>query len=301
MASGSAASARDLIDTDEKRFPEDLVRQWKQGAVEYALKDILTLPAGTYRRPAVTIELDEDDRSFLQSLALPADDAVVDVVVERMRSAALRDIDALRRMKEWPAHAIPLGLTLSAGESRLPVSVEGMANAANLGEFINLVSGPGTGKTTTLVQLADAILASGAMVALLIPLGEWSDRKEDFFTVLAQRGAFGAFRRHHFVHLAYHGRLVLLLDGWNELDPAARIAALRRLGALRREYPLLAVVVGTRRNLVEIPGPVVEISPLSESQQHELAFALRGVDGVALLDQAWRQPGVRELVSIPLT
>jgi hypothetical protein len=58
----------DLIDTDEKRFPEDLVRQWKQGAVEYALKDILTLPAGTYRRPAVTIELDEDDRSFLQSL-----------------------------------------------------------------------------------------------------------------------------------------------------------------------------------------------------------------------------------------
>jgi hypothetical protein len=288
----------DLIDTDEKRFPEDLIRQWKQGAVERALKDIVTLPAGAYRRPAVTIELDDDDRSFLQALALPDDD--VDVIVERMRAAALRDIDAFRRMKEWPAHAIPLGLTLNAGETRLPVSVEGMANAANLGEFINLVSGPGTGKTTTLVQLTDAILAAGAMVALLIPLGEWSDRREDFFTSLTQRGAFGAFRRQHFVHLAYHGRLVLLLDGWNELDPAARVAALRRLNALRREYPLLAVVVGTRRNLVEIPGPVVEISPLSESQQHGLAFALRGAEGVALLDQAWRQPGVRELVSIPL-
>jgi hypothetical protein len=41
------------------------------------------------------------------------------------------------------------------------------------------------------------------------------------------------------MQLAYHGRLALLLDGWNELDPASRVRAARDLKALRRDYPLL--------------------------------------------------------------
>jgi len=45
---------------------------------------------------------------------------------------------------------------------------------------------------------------------------------------------------------------------------------------------------------------VVEVEPLSEGQQLELARALRGQEGEALVDQAWRTPGVRDLVTIPL-
>jgi hypothetical protein len=44
------------------------------------------------------------------------------------------------------------------------------------------------------------------------------------------------------------GRLVLLLDGWNELDPSSQARAVRDLKALRRDYPVLNVVVGTRRH-----------------------------------------------------
>ena len=40
--------------------------------------------------------------------------------------------------------------------------------------------------------------------------------------------------------------------------------------------------------------------PLSEDQQRELALALRGQEGEALVEQAWRTPGVRELIGIPL-
>ena len=103
-----------------------------------------------------------------------------------------------------------------------------------------------------------------------------------------------------FMQLAYHGRLILLLDGLNELDPASRLRAMRDLKALRRDYPLLGIVVGTRRHVLPISGPVVEIQALSEDQQLELAQALRGKDGEALVDQAWRTPGVRELIAIPL-
>jgi hypothetical protein len=102
------------------------------------------------------------------------------------------------------------------------------------------------------------------------------------------------------MQMAYCGRLTLLLDGWNELDPQSHIRALRDLRALRGEYPQLGIVIGTRRDPRPLSGPLVEIEALSEDQQLELARALRGMEGEALVDQAWRTPGVRELVAIPL-
>ena len=49
-----------------------------------------------------------------------------------------------------------------------------------------------------------------------------------------------------------------------------------------------------------ISGPQVEIDTLTERQQMEIARALRGPQGEAILDHAWRTPGVRDLVAIPL-
>ena len=59
-------------------------------------------------------------------------------------------------------------------------------------------------------------------------------------------------------------------------------------------------MIGTRRHLLPISGAVVEIEALSDDQQLEMARAIRGKDGEALVDQAWRTPGVRELIAIPL-
>ena len=265
-----------------------------------SLRDIATAAPGAYQRPVFVVELDDEDRAFLLSLELPQEDQP-DAVLARMLPAARRDIATFRNTKEWPAHAIALSLTLwGSGDSAHAVKIEGLANGLDAAETLNLVAPPGTGKTTTLVQLAKTLIEAGEMVPGLVPLGEWSDRREDFFTFLTRRNAFGTFRAQHFMQLAYHGRFALLLDGWNELDPAARVAATRLLKALKRDYPLLGIVVGTRRHLLPISGAVVEVDPLSESQQLELAGALRGQEGEALVDQAWRTPGVRDLVTIPL-
>jgi hypothetical protein len=287
-----------LIDTDEARFTVDLLRKWKQDAEARALRDIATAAPGTYRRPVLVVELDEEDRAFLLSLALPQEDQL-DAVLTRMLPAARRDIATFRNTKEWPSNAMALSLTLR-GSGAHAVTIEGLANGLDAAETLKLVAPPGTGKTTTLVQLAETLVEAGEMVPGFVPLGEWSDRREDFFTFLIRRNAFGTFRAQHFTQLAYHGRFALLLDGWNELDPAARVAATRLLKALRRDYPLLGIVVGTRRHLLPISGAVFEVDPLSENQQLELARALRGQEGEALVDQAWRTPGVRDLMTIPL-
>jgi hypothetical protein len=288
-----------LIDKDDLRYTVEVLRKWKQDALTRALRDITTRMPGAYPAGAVAVEFDDDDRAFLGSLALPAEDDV-ETVVARMREAAARDIAAFRAVSEWPAHAIALNLTLRTGDGRYSISLAGMADGVNVAEVLNLVSPPGTGKTTTMVQLAGAIYEGGHAVPALVPLGEWSDRPEDFFAFLLRRNAFRTFRPQHFMQVAYCGRLTLLLDGWNELDPGSRIRALRDLRALRRDYPLLGIVIGTRRDLRPLSGPVVEIEALSEDQQLELARALRARDGEALVDQAWRTAGVRELVAIPL-
>jgi hypothetical protein len=160
-----------LIDTDEVRFTVEVLRKWKKDAEDRALRDIATAAPGTYRRPVVVVELDDADRASLQSLALPSEDDV-DAVLARMRPAAERDIEAFRNTKEWPAHTIALSLTLrGSDDSRHAITIEGLANGLDAAEVLNLVSPPGTGKTTTLVQLAGALLQEGQTVAVLVPLG----------------------------------------------------------------------------------------------------------------------------------
>ncbi len=102
--------------------------------------------------------------------------------------------------------------------------------------------------------------------------------------------------------LAVHGRLLLLLDGWNELDSPARIRLLHEIEALERDYPLISLVISTRQQSHDSPlaGPVVELGPLTRAQQLEIAAARRGADGATLLDQARRTPGIWDLISTPL-
>ena len=103
------------------------------------------------------------------------------------------------------------------------------------------------------------------------------------------------------MQLAYHGKIILILDGWNELTPDARRRATSDLGELSRDYPQLGMVISTRRQAVPVDGPVIEIEGLSWEQQKELTVAARGEDGgLLLLENARRTPGVRELVGIPL-
>jgi hypothetical protein len=85
-------------------------------------------------------------------------------------------------------------------------------------------------------------------------------------------------------------RLVLAVDGWNELDSNSRRRAAAEIRELQRNFPQLGVIIATRRQALDVPirAQAVEIDILREDQQLEIARALRGVDGEVLLDHAWR-------------
>jgi hypothetical protein len=255
-----------LIDSDTVQFSAEVLREWKQKAIDRAFKAIATSGPEEPGVPPIIVQLDEADREFIWSLALPSEDTI-ETVTARMIEAAANDVATFREAPEWPAHAIALNLTLrNKGRDQQPVTLDGIAKGIGVADGLSLVSPPGTGKSTTLIQLSEHLLAMGHHIPLVVPLGEWSDRNEDFFDSVNRRNAFGAFRRQHFMQLAYHGRLVLMLDGWNELDPVSRTRAIRDLRALRRDYPNLGVVVGTRRHALPIDGEIIEIERLSGDQ-----------------------------------
>jgi hypothetical protein len=283
------------VDSDEPYFTVELLRQWKNKA-ERAAFDSLT--RGVARLPTVLDEL-EFEEGLLRRLGLL--EADIEDLGTRIQTAAKIDIAAAKRAPGWPSHVIGLGLKSSTSESEI-LDIPSCARGIEATGGLVVVAPPGTGKTTTAVLLAETILNSSSRTAVFVSLNEWSTGSVSMLQSLSHRAAFRGFREEDFMFLAMHGRLALVLDGWNELDGASRKPAILELKKMQREFPLLVLAVTTRRQALDVPvlGPVIEIEPLSEGQQLELARSVGPSKGEALLDHARRISGLRELVAIPL-
>jgi hypothetical protein len=289
-----------LVDSDDKHFTVEMLRTWKRDAERRAFQ-ALVAPAAQQELRVEPERLDAAVQRLIDRLGLAPEESV-DAVAARLARAAASDLAVFKRVSGWPAHAVPLNLRMTDGGNERAFSVSGLAGALDAFNEITVIAPSGTGKTTTLIQVSDAILEEGRSVALFLPFGEWASATDALLQSVLRRQAFDGVQERHLMLLAQHGRLILLLDGWNELDLEARRRATAEIKRLRRDLPRLGIVISTRRQALDVPitGPVVQIDLLTEGQQKEIARALRGDQGENLLDQALRTPGVRGLVSIPL-
>ncbi len=272
-----------LVDSDEGRFTVEELLSWKRTAERRSFLEVVSSepsPVG----------------------ALLADDEDVQTVADLLLDYSKSDTLAFQHMPGWPSHAIALNLKMVDEKSTQVFTSSGLASAIEVFDEVAVIALPGTGKTTTLLQLAESILGNASSVAVFVPLSEWSTRSDTFFQSLVRRAAFRDAREHQFELLAEHGRLVLILDGWNELDDVSKRRVRNDLKSLRRDFPDIRLVVSSRHKDFDIPidGPVVEVDVLTEEQQLEIAKALRSSEGESLMDHAWRTPGLRDLVAIPL-
>lgn len=288
-----------IVDSDATHFTVEKLHEWKKVAEQRSFLEIVTLTPGA-GTVADVLEGEVSDE-FIRKLGLSAGESL-DSVTVRVLGAAKADIEAFKRMASWPSHAVELHLRMIDGSSARPFAVSALATATRTFNEIVVVAPPGTGKTTTLLQMAEAALSSGDLAALFVPLGEWSSQAVSLFQSILGRNSFIGIKQEFLTLLAHAGRMVLIMDGWNELDASSRKRASAEIKALQREFPGLSIIISTRRQALDVPvsGPVVEIDMLDEDQQLEIARALRSSDGAAILDHAWRTPGVRELVAIPL-
>jgi hypothetical protein len=265
------------VDSNDPEFTVERLRGWKKRAEEESWRRVL-------RNEAAPGPL------------VPADGQSAD----RLRAAAEADLAVFRRTAKWPSTSVALTLEVEGfGE---PATTAALARAVTSLDDLILVAAPGMGKTTTLFQIAEGVLASSSGTPVVVPLGDWATEGLTLLDSILKRPAFRGISEDDFRAVAAKPGVVLLLDGWNELDAEARARARVQVAALKAQLPELGLDVSTRRQVLDVPfvGTRVDLLPLSQEQQMRIATAMRGDAGARIVDQAWRTAGVRELVTIPL-
>ena len=284
-----------LVDADPSKFTVELLTGWKSTSQERAFRELVT--------PDVSIMGEEAAR--VESI-VAADNKVVanssfQSVFEKVNAAASADLAGHKRAPMWSEGSIELTLRSYDDQTAPPFQIGKLPAGLDVADEVTIVAPPGTGKTTTVLQLATHVLAGNTTVPLYFKLGDWSAGSLGLLASIHERGAFKGVHPDELVTLARRGRLLLLLDGWNELDPPSRKRLRVELDQIRRDWPFVRIVATTRRQALDLPmtGPRIAIEPLSEDQQMALAKAQFG-DGEKIVDSAWRTPGVRELIATPL-
>ena len=119
------------------------------------------------------------------------------------------------------------------------------------------------------------MLAGKSIVPLYFRLSDVSNGNVGLLATLRQRSAFQNIEHDDLVALAERGRLLLVLDGWNEIDAAFRKQIRLDLDRIRRDWPHMRIVATTRRQVLDVPtgGPRIAIELLSEDQQMDIARA----------------------------
>ena len=267
------------VDSDERKFTVELLHKWKGQAQRDSW---LRVQYNDTRDGGIAPSVGEDE------------------LRARLRAAAVEDLANFRRSHTWPPNAIPRTLRVEDIHER--ISTLSLAQSITTLDDLIVIAEPGMGKTTTVFQLAEAALENGHAVLIVMPLGDWSARRVSLLEAILKRASFQEISEGEFRTIAERPGVLLLLDGWNELDSTSRNRAAAELRELERELPKVSLLIATRMQALGVPinGTRVDLEPLSDAEQIELAHRSCGSAGERLLEEAWCTPGMRGILGIPL-
>ncbi len=154
------------------------------------------------------------------------------------------------------------------------------------GQRIILEAPAGSGKTTTLVQLAQHVLAAGGL-ALLVDLPDWVRSGGSVLSYVAGRPQFASRDVDAIMLSKLRGPQppIFLLNGWNEVPVAGAEAADAALRELDRSFPAAIVIVATRmhRLVPQLRGSFrLELNPLGRPQRDEYLHLVLGASAHGL-------------------
>jgi hypothetical protein len=265
------------IDSDDPAFSEEVLHGWKRKHAEDMWRSIVEkVPFGPTMPPTVG------------------------EIGARLQKAAAADLEVFKRSSKWPQTNVSLMLEVKGQPE--PVLASVLGQTLGMLDDLVIVAPPGTGKTSALFQLAEASVSATSGTPLVVSLSDWSTGGLTLIDAILRRPAFSGFTEANLRAVAEQPGVVFMFDSWNELGSDARRRARTEIQNLRAELPATTFLATTRPEISDVPfdGQLLTVLELNEQQQMDIAREIKGDQGIRLVDEAWRTPGVRELVTTPL-
>lgn len=171
---------------------------------------------------------------------------------------------------------------------------------------------PGSGKTTTLISLANELISAAEQdaeqpIPVIFNLVSWAEKREQVSSWLVEE-LTAKYQIPHTVGEQWlaDDALVLLLDGLDEVPPSYRGACVTALNQFREQHGLAGIVVSSRREQYEALteklrlGGATLLQPLTPDQI-DMYLAAAGDHLAGLRTAVQQDPALQEMAQSPLT
>jgi hypothetical protein len=167
-----------------------------------------------------------------------------------------------------------------------------------------LLGQPGAGKTFTLIQLADLLLQDAkAPIPFLVSLPGWASDGGDFLPYLAKLLLAYDISPDVIAKLSAAGRVVFLINGWNEIPDGFAGRANLQLRGFLLNSPATGLIVSTRESRVPVPlssASAIHVRPLSLHQKQEIIGKSGLENPLALVRELESNAALAEITDTPL-
>jgi len=267
--------------TPERKSNRKLCDDWGKKLKQELGCDLLPIP----REEIIHTLLEQDDhwrcREFL-SLNVPHTPDI-QMIVNNVKSASREIIDQWKENLLSDTFLVELTINEKTKYHTQEINHEEIASKLSNKHRFVLYGSPGSGKTTTLIQVAQK-LVDQELVPFLLSLPEWIDSTNDnIIDYLVNNPCLSSksITTDNLLSLYKNGKCVFLLNGWNEVEPSNIKKATRLLARLNREYTAAGIILATRESSFSPPffdESKLTIKELSNSQRRQLIQRLISED-----------------------
>jgi hypothetical protein len=294
-----------LIFATAKEVTEYTAGLWAKKILDNFGLDLVVIPREefiTWLMDPANADICRDQLGIAPSMAPELEPAL-----KRAREAATQVADDWDRTFRNPDRPV-IGLNaVRLDERDYPVetvTTESLSTVLSEGQRIILEAPAGSGKTTTLVQIAQHILGAGGL-ALLVDLPNWVRSGKGVLQYVVDQPQFTSRDLNATLLSKLRGAqpLVLLLNGWNEVSVTAVEAADAALRELDRNFRAATIVVATRvhRLMPQLRGAYrLELKPLGRPQRDEYLRLALGESAHSLQVKLDNSPVLDSITRTPL-
>jgi hypothetical protein len=232
-----------------------------------------------------------------------------DADLDRVRSMAATLLEVGKHNWKMPRFVAPLTLEVHVqqdGQEPRPTSASELSTVIETGSSLVLFGTGGIGKTTFLLDLCTSCLDSGHRIPLFVDAAAWARTNVSLFGYITSRPAAIGNRvtSAELTKLAEAGRLVIMLNGWNEMASSSKPVCREELIQQTAATEALNVVV-VSRSVNDAPSlsnaKQIEVRGLTWQGQSAVVRAELGDDRVApLLELLARNTRLRHAARSPL-